>query len=246
MYFDKVLDSANFTLSNGQCVEQCPKTKNDAVKCYDAVTGPYCLIKNPVYATINVLNYCIPSEISDEFRNALSNQSGGFGFMYDFNLASTAIYTCIGMSLVFNVVFIYFMSYYPETLAKITVVLIHIIFVGGAGASAYFGMKSSNGTPLYVSAGVSLFFVMMFDCMLCYRYKHFKVAIAVIDAAADFFASTKRLMFVSVFYGILGFVVILACIAGCLCVFTLNDFDIVQDNGGSQGFVRQINFNSNT
>lgn len=47
------------------------------------------------------------------------------------------------------------------------------------------------------------FLFLIFNCTLfCYRDR-LKIAIAVIDAAADYYAATKRLIFVSIFYFIL-------------------------------------------
>ena len=165
--------------------------------------------------------------MTDAFKDAFQGKSSGFNFLYDINLAGTAIYVCIGLSLVLNVLYIYFMSSYPEFLAKVAVVAINIIFLGGAGASVFFGMKNKDASyGLYASAFVCVFFLLIFDCMLYYRYKHFKVAIAVIDAAADFFAATKRLMLVSLVYGLLGFIALVACVAGCFFVLTLNPMTI--------------------
>ena len=57
-------------------------------------------------------------------------------------------------------------------------------------------------------AGILGFMFLLFNCALyCYRDK-LKVAIAVIDAAADYYAATKRLIFVSLFYFVLHIVVI--------------------------------------
>ena len=38
--------------------------------------------------------------------------------------------------------------------------------------------------------------------MLYWRYKYFQMAVAIVDAAADFFNATKRIIFVSMFYGV--------------------------------------------
>lgn len=57
-----------------------------------------------------------------------------------------------------------------------------------------------------MAAAFAVIFV-FFNCVLyCYREK-VKIAIAVIDAAADYYAATKRLIFVSIFYFILHIVI---------------------------------------
>ena len=58
--------------------------------------------------------------------------------------------------------------------------------------------------------------------MLCF-WKKLKVAIAVIDATADFFVATKRMIFVSIFYFFVSVIIILVWF-GCLTlVFSLSD-----------------------
>lgn len=60
---------------------------------------------------------------------------------------------------------------------------------------------------------------LFFNCMLyCYRDK-LKVAIAVIDAAADYYAATKRLFFVSLLYFLLHIVAIGLMIATYFFMF---------------------------
>jgi len=49
---------------------------------------------------------------------------------------------------------------------------------------------------------------LIFNCMLYCYWEKFKVAIAIIDAAADYYAATKRLIFVSLFYFVLHLVAI--------------------------------------
>lgn len=55
---------------------------------------------------------------------------------------------------------------------------------------------------MYIGAGVWFFFILLFDCMLFFRYKYFQMAVAIVDAAADFFEATKRVILVSLFYGL--------------------------------------------
>lgn len=91
------------------------------------------------------------------------------------------------------------MSRQTELLAKISVIGIEICYVIGIGAGLYlYAVKGyAGGLWMAIIFGVIFLF---FNCMLyCYRDK-LKVAIAVIDAAADYYAATKRMIIVSVFY----------------------------------------------
>jgi|APSaa5957512535_1039671.scaffolds.fasta_scaffold45781_2 hypothetical protein len=91
------------------------------------------------------------------------------------------------------------MSRQTELLAKISIVGLEICFVIGIGAGLYLYSAKRNQAGLIIACVVA-FFALIFNCMLyCYRDK-LKVAIAVIDAAADYYAATKRMIFVSIFY----------------------------------------------
>ena len=62
----------------------------------------------------------------------------------------------------------------------------------------YFATRNNRkgSTGLYIGAGIMILFVLLFDLMIwCYRTQ-FKMALAIIAAAADFASETKRLIFV--------------------------------------------------
>jgi len=75
-----------------------------------------------------------------------------------------------------------------------------------------------------------LFFGLLFNLLMCCFWKKMKIAIAVIDATADFFVATKRIIFVSIFY----FFVSVACFLiwmGCFaCVISLSDISADQSS----------------
>lgn len=99
------------------------------------------------------------------------------------------------------------MSRQTELMVKISIVGMELCYIAGIGAGLYLysQTKSLGGAFL---AGILGFMFLLFNCALyCYRDK-LKVAIAVIDAAADYYAATKRLIFVSLLYFILHIVVI--------------------------------------
>jgi hypothetical protein len=86
-------------------------------------------------------------------------------------------------------------------MVKISVVGIELCYIAGMGVGVYAYMQSSpKNSGLLILPWYLLFMFIFFNCVLfCYRDK-VKVAIAVIDAAADYYAATKRLIFVSIFY----------------------------------------------
>lgn len=96
-----------------------------------------------------------------------------------------------------NIGYIYLMSRQTVILAYISVIGLEICYVAGIGANLYFYSKGYHGC--LIGAICVGFLALVFNCMLyCYKDK-LKVAIAVIDAAADYYAATKRMILVSVF-----------------------------------------------
>lgn len=62
--------------------------------------------------------------------------------------------------------------------------------------------------------------------MLCCYRRSFKVAIAVVDASADFMAATVRLVFFSIFYFIIFFAILMFCFCAAGLVISLNDIQV--------------------
>ena len=165
-----------------------------------------------------------------DFQTKLSTGIAGT-VVKDLSIAKHAMMYSLATVIVLNFVYIYLMSWYPETLAKISIVAVNIILVGCIGGLTYAGAVTDFKTYYFCLAGFVFLATLIFNCMLWYRYKHFKVAVAVIDAAADFFASTKRLILVSAFYAALSLIVIIAWMVGSFGIFSLNQVNIVSEHG---------------
>lgn len=76
----------------------------------------------------------------------------------------------------------------------------------------------------------------MFNLVLCCQWKNFKVAIAIIDASADFFAATKRIILVSVAYFLLSLVVLGIFGVGAAFIVSLNDITPSQNGMQAKNF----------
>jgi len=77
---------------------------------------------------------------------------------------------------------------------------------------------------LMVGALVALVAFAIFNCMLYCFYSQFKVAIAVIDAAADFFADTKRIILVSMLHFLVGLIFLAFWLSAAGSIYGMNDF----------------------
>jgi len=65
--------------------------------------------------------------------------------------------------------------------------------------------------------------LMLVCCVYCNR-NSLETAIAIVDASADFFMATKRIVLVSTIYFIISMLFFLLWIAGQICVMSLNSF----------------------
>lgn len=74
----------------------------------------------------------------------------------------------------------------------------------------------------------------IFNCLLYCFYTQFKIAIAVIDAAADFFADTKRIIIVSMLHFVVGLAILALWLSAAACIYGMNDFKY-DPNFGDEG-----------
>lgn len=99
------------------------------------------------------------------------------------------------LSLLYAIFYLYLMAHCVNLLAYVAIVLMHIIFIGGAAGMVYGAYRTQN-VGFYVGAGFMVLTVLIFDLILCCYKTQFKMALAIIAAAADFATETKRLIFV--------------------------------------------------
>lgn len=64
---------------------------------------------------------------------------------------------------------------------------------------------------------------LIFNCLLCCCWKKVKVAIAVIDATADFLVATFRLAFVNFLYAFVFSIYMVIFLASMMAVVSMND-----------------------
>jgi hypothetical protein len=140
-----------------------------------------------------VFTSCLPDASAKAFNKKISdfvtsneNQFRVFGHF------AWQIVVALVLAVGFNIGYIYLLSRQTELMVKISVVGIELCYIAGIGAGLYLG------SPAF--AGCVAFLCLIFNCILCCYKDKIKVAIAIIDAAADYYAATKRLIFVSLFY----------------------------------------------
>lgn len=73
---------------------------------------------------------------------------------------------------------------------------------------------------------ISFTLAAIYYLVLACSFKSLRVAIAVIETAADYFADTKRIILVPVFYFIVGFLVFMAWIVAIINVGSIGDITV--------------------
>jgi hypothetical protein len=126
------------------CVEECPKTAKLDITCHPTSKVAECPTDGDWKVdSYSIMKICIPltppdavQQKIDMIKSMITDSAAG-AHIEDMRRASRAINTSIALSVVYSIVFIYFLSIFGETLAWICVVIIELLFIG-ATAAAYF------------------------------------------------------------------------------------------------------------
>mmetsp|Transcript_37007 Transcript_37007/g.56740 ORF Transcript_37007/g.56740 Transcript_37007/m.56740 type:complete len:368 (+) Transcript_37007:412-1515(+) len=229
--------------SQGVCVKECPEATGP-IECAPVGTGS-CEFTFPRYDTVLLVSICIPPSIDDlppqakagyeQLKNDIATSSGG-KTIEDIYEASWSILLTVVVGMLLTIIYMYLMSFATTLLAYVSIMVIELFFLGGGAALVFTGhnqISHDAKTGFYVGGGCMIFFGVIFNLLLCCFWKKMKVAIAVVDATADFFVATKRLVFVSIFYffvSVICFLVWVACFA-----FVISLCKITPDVYSAQG-----------
>lgn len=227
--------------SYGVCVKECPKSAEDTVEC-----NPACSATNEVYKTYELFGYCafekddLPEDAQENYdatMESFANSYGGSAFT-DIYGARGAIYFSPLLAVIFTFGYIYLMDKCAYYLSWISVVLIQLMLIGTAVGSYFVRQEYIEGMTqeeikadyyaytlnwtIWLSAIMAAFYYLMVACC----FQSLKVAIAVIETAADFFADTKRVILVPVFFFFMGILVTVMWTIGIFCVSSIGTITV--------------------
>jgi len=175
-------------------------------------------------------------------------QASKFGqFISDVYNGRYSLLVSVFISFFYSLTFVYLMSAYGESLAWFCVGLIQVALLGSGVIIWYWEQWTINNRERnaldggayrdatemsYVYYGLAiLFFVLafIFACCIWWGKKSLKLAIDVIDAAADFTAGNKRVIIVPLVY--FGFAIcwVVIWLLSFLCVIGLNKITVAED-----------------
>lgn len=119
------------------------------------------------------------------------------------------------------------MSVCSRILAFISIGVINIIWIG-CGVFLIYELNgphvsSSARQTNYIWAGLDFLCVVLYDLSLWRNWRKVEIAIAIVDATAEFFAATKRIILVSVLYSVVCMAIYVVWFAGIAGIISLND-----------------------
>lgn len=122
--------------------------------------------------------------------------------------------------------FMWLMSNCARCLAITAVGLLLLSFFGGGAGMVFAGLSSTGemNTGLMIGGGVLILFGLCTICMLWCNRTSLETAIAIIDASADFFIDTKRLIAVSLMYFLIAMLFFFCWLGALACVVGLSEF----------------------
>jgi hypothetical protein len=164
----------------------------------------------------------------------------------DLSIASTAVYVSFGLGLVYTLIYLYAMSNCAHVLAYIAIGLLELIFIGAMGGALYGVSKTSGHDQMgfWIGFGCAAAAFLLFNCMMWCYWSKLQVAIAVIDATADFMVATKRIALVTIYYFFLTIIVVVIWGFGLVGVIAMNEVTAVQDADG--GWHKEVHFTGKT
>lgn len=223
------------------CVKRCPdsdKFQFVSTDCMKTSRTPDCTIPyNKGYTTVTMFYYCVRKAESIEMIKKRD-------VYRDLELAAPAASICLALGFVFTSIYIYLMSRFATQLTYVLIAVCELIIICGFIACIY-----GAGVVQYPGGawGGAVLFMLLFiglNLILYCKWDDFKVAIAVIDAAADFAIATKRLVLVTFASFIVGFLFIVLWFFGFINIISLNDIRTVKNEDGN--FEKELLWNDKT
>jgi hypothetical protein len=156
--------------------------------------------------------------------NLKSELGEGAEFFKNIGRAWKAILILVFTGILLSFFFIWLMSNYARCMAICSIVLLLLGFYGGGAACILGSLDMDDGGGLVLTGVVLIILGLIFTCQIwCYRHS-LETAIAIIDASADFFMATKRIILMSLMFFMISLGLFVGCILGEMVLVGLNDF----------------------
>lgn len=247
-----VQSNANF-LQNSVCVKSCPTTANLTVDCATTFFVSQCSNLNTYDSSVLLNRFCMPSN-----QTVLQKISSLFS---GFNLESVTesiyanryiIFVSIGLAFALSYAFTVFLQYCTWLLVLISIVGIYVVGIGGglmcwnkyksirdqevpSGSSGSDNNESSAKFYKYMALAVWIC-VFLFTLVIIFAFSEIRLAVSVIQSAADYVSDHKSVVFIPIFLIALMGIFILYWSYGLAAVYSTGE--LYHDNRYPWGKIR--------
>ena len=178
------------------------------------------------YSSNDILNYCIPTGDNIANSSDATTYGGWFISLYE---TRYVILTCIGISLVIAFMYLKLLDCFAVPLAYLTIVVIQAALV----LMGYYYYDNSKITgsewQMWIAAFIWIFAGLFFLLLLC-NWKSFRVSIAIVETAAEYFSDTKRIVLIPLIYFCVWVGVFIAWIYGVAGVASISPTGVTAVN----------------
>lgn len=146
----------------------------------------------------------LPMALKEKWNKVVDDlRAGESGKMIqDLQNSWKEIAICLVTAMVYSLLYMYAMSIFPTAIAYMAIIFIELVFVVGGAGLIFESFKTDDKdrkNGYLIGGAVYLLFGVFFNIMMFCFWSKLKEGIAIIDATADFFIATKRIIFVSLF-----------------------------------------------
>jgi hypothetical protein len=255
-------DFNSYVFESGVCVLECP-TSNEGdgadIGCvnteYTTNTPDMNCETQPLYQTTVILDYCTVVKdnlTDDQWDHIVKNYEDQLFFgswVTDVYRCRWVILTAISISFALTLIYIKLMDWFALYLAWISVLGIQAGFIGLG--FAFYNQKeddleadeNADTTGLWWAMFCSFSMAGLYYIFLICCFRSLRIAIAIIDTAADWFADTKRIILVPCLYFLLSICVIIAWISALVSIGTISDGAV---EGKSDSQMKEYSWSTST
>jgi hypothetical protein len=168
----------------------------------------------------------VPTTIKENWKRVfdyiIDNAPGG-QTMKDLYNSSTAIFLSMGLAFFWGILYIFLMSIFAEYIAWGIIAITQLGFIGlTIGAFAYYTQAGKEMKTVALLIGIAGAIMSLIVCVCIYcGWSSLKKAIDVVDASADFLASTKRVIAPPLLYFIVMTMFFFFWLGCVVCVYSM-------------------------
>ena len=229
------------------CVEKCPRRATDVIHCKPTARNTDCnsLVLNERYGTLDLANYCYPdyetlplaAKMHWDTMAIQVEDSGAGGAVIDVFRCRWLILLSSAFALIITLIYIKFVDWCAFCFSWLQVLLILGTFIGVGTWTFLWRDYMIQEDPMFINEPKSTQLLLIaigmwvvggiYFMLMCCNLKKLRIAVAVVETAAEYFADTKRIILVPVLYFMLGVTFFVAWAFAIICVASIGDIEVL-------------------